>query len=172
MIKRHFPVLILLQLLIVLFTVNAYAESKTLVLTTEVPEIVNPTYTLVIPENQSIPYKSTEVDLGNVEIKNASGFANGIDLQLSYRSTAFASETTETTIPFNCKLTLPKSGELVDSGTSGAVRLKGSEDGKVYAADGSNYYELSIALASEDWGNASSGKYNASITFTAEIVKE
>ena len=153
----------------------------------DVPEIPAPAYTLNIPANQIVSYKTESHDIGCPTVSDAFGFAAGKDIKLSISWTEFRSESTSTTIPFAMKFTSP-SNESYDF-TSGTVYFIGNDVGTVeeYPVDISISTGEHIPVACfmlkfnvVDWDNALPGEYNkamtgeykASITFSTEIMEQ
>lgn len=145
----------------------------------DVPEIPAPAYTLNIPANQMVSYKTESHDIGCPTVSDAFGFAAGKDIKLSISWTEFRSESTSTTIPFAMKFT-SHSNESYDF-TSGTVYFIGNDVGTVeeYPVDISISTGEHIPVAcfmlkfnAVDWDNALPGEYKASITFSTEIMEQ
>lgn len=178
--KKFFAVLLVVTMIASMATVVSAADTTTL--TTTVPAA---TYTLNIPADQEISFGATETNIGNLTVTDASGFAEGKNLEVTVTYDAFKADGIATTIPFQVDAGV-KDPERYDSRidsneiiifmglSTGAVSQNGKlpfEDytGKVYAdiIDG-----LSVRIESADWGKALAGEYTATITFTCEVVVE
>lgn len=151
----------------------AFAANQT-VLTTTVPAA---TYTLNVPADQEIPFGTTKMDIGELTITNASGFASGKNIEVTFTKTDFTCPNTSTTIPFD----LVYEFELVTSSPIRTIIFTGLLDGSVsnsfYVGNTStpgkgNGNLLTLSAESADWGKALGGEYTATITFTAEVVAE
>ena len=164
--------LLLAAMLLLALAVPAYADGST-TLTTEVPPA---TYTLSIPADQTIEFNATSVKIGNVSVPESSGFAVGKNLKVTITYSAFTSDTTSTTIPFELKKYeyTASSGAyttLINSGDS--LSFTGKTSGSVNEnASGTHggVQNLVVTINSSDWGKALGGTYTATITFTSEVV--
>lgn len=163
--------------LLMLASVATVALASTTTLTTTVPPA---TYTLNIPADQEIPFGETKHSIGTVTVTDAAGFAIGKNLKVTIDCDAFACEGVPTTIPFSIDCA---DDDQVIHGNGLNVReltFYGSVYGGVteYARFGSHtsdtWYnkDMSVSIASTDWGKALAGDYTATITFTAEVVAE
>lgn len=175
--------MLLAVLTVFLFSTVAFAEGTT-TLTTTVPDAE---YMLNIPANQAIPYGKTSTDIGSITVTDASGFAEGKNLQVTLDYTDFTCAGVKTTIPFKVYLQdSTHAGSLTDrvmvtSGSS--ILFEGKSDGSVneevyqQKSSPSGGYLLYmddtlVQITSENWGKALAGNYTATITFTAEVVAE
>lgn len=170
--KKLFAILLAVMMVASMATVVSAAEGTT-TLTTTVPAA---TYTLNIPADQEIEFGASVTDIGNVTVSNASGFAEGKNLEVTIDYTSFSSATNSTTIPYILRAE-NSSGSIVDEIHSGnSIIFEGSYDGTTRGAkmDNSQVYidTLSIYVAQTNWGKALAGEYTATITFTAEVVVE
>jgi len=170
---KKLTALLLAVMLVASMAVVASAESTT-TLTTTVPAA---TYTLNIPADQEIPFGTTDLNIGELSVTNASGFAVGKNLAVTLNYDTFKCETTSTTIPFNVIITNANTyGEKpIASGSS--VTFLGKEDGSTYEyvqceSNVPDCKKFFITMDSQDWGKALAGDYTATITFTAEVVVE
>ena len=77
--KKLISIFMIVTLLICCFTATAFASDQT-VLTTTVPDA---TYTLNIPDDKRIDFGETELNIGDVSITNASGFAVGKNIKVT-----------------------------------------------------------------------------------------
>lgn len=160
------------------------ASAATTTLTTAVP---GGDYTLVIPDNQEIPFGTTSRNIGSVKVSNATGFAIGKNLNVAVNYGPLASSTVETTIPYNLYSYYARSTSSYNTMSNaklennGVLTFTGKSDGTVrshYNDSNSNYsgeylwYDLTFNASSSDWGAALPGDYSSTITFTAEVVRE
>lgn len=169
--KKLFAILLAVMMVASMATVASAANTTTL--TTTVPTA---TYTLNIPADQEIEFGALVTDIGNVTVSNASGFAEGKNLEVTIDYTHFSSATNSTTIPYILRAE-NSSGSIVDEIDSGSsIIFEGSYDGTTRGAkmDNSQVYinTLSIYVAQTDWGKALAGEYKTTITYTAEVVAE
>lgn len=169
-------------------TTVAFAAESTTTLTATVPAA---TYTLNIPANQEIPFGTTQADIGNITVTDATGFAVGKNLEVTISYDAFKADGVSTTIPYTLSLFASSSSsniydatKAINSGsvvtfagkTNGTVEEKLELD-TVYMQGGSTTPKLPVSsirfkALSEDWGKALAGEYTSTITFTAEVVVE
>lgn len=178
----------IVSILLVLVTVlsmgtMAFADGTT-TLTTTVPAA---TYTLNIPADQTIAFGATSTNIGSIYVTNASGFSVGKNLSVSVVYSSFASESTNTTIPFTIHLASSKVGDgdkvtkydvasgekLVFLGTANNDvnkfhRLDPDTNSVAFRECDETY----VNVRSSDWGKALGGDYTATITFTSEVVVE
>ena len=170
--KKLISTFMIVTLLICCFTATAFASNQT-VLTTTVPDA---TYTLNIPDNQEIAFRTIETDIGAVTITDASGFAAGKNVSVTIAHSDFTCEDNTTTIPYNLVLYYKDGGHTNLYSSEDGLLFRGQYDGTVAVPNvSSGNYRLSfekIALRdnSEDWGKALGGEYSSTITFTSEIV--
>lgn len=174
--------LILTVVLTVSFATIALADDPTTVLTTEVPDA---TYTLHIPEDQTITFGEPKTTIGNVSVSDSSNFAVGKNLEVMVAYDSFKSDDVNTTIPFDIvginetKSTYSKTFKSGDT-----MIFEGQYQGYVNSktiigsfSDGKASYPVymdavNVVVKSEDWGKALAGEYSSVITFTAEVVAE
>lgn len=167
--------LVLAFLMVFSMAVVASAESTT-TLTTTVPAA---SYTLNVPAKQEIPYNAEKVTLAVPTVSDASGFAEGKNLCVSFSYSALSCPDVNTTIPYTITYdTSPNQsfsfGENVlvfrgesDGGVSSAY--PGQSNGQAIITSGSIYH-LYINIKGYDWGKALGGDYTSIITYTAEVV--
>lgn len=162
-------------------TIMASAENTT-VLTTTVPDAE---YTLNIPADQTISYGATKAEIGVVTVTNATGFAEGKNLQVTLTYNDFACANVSTTIPYTVGCSYMINGGQKDLLPTGdAITFLGLDSGAVeqyhqftakdsgghdYQEDAEVYF---IEVESSDWGKALGGTYTSTITFTAKVVVE
>ena len=171
-------------------TIVAFAANTT-TLTTTVPSA---TYTLNIPADQVIPFGTTKASIGNVTVTDATGFAEGKNLNVTVTYDVFTAEGISTTIPYSLSLhaespnsntreanrEIPSGSAFLFEGKSnGSVnkntKLETTYSGTYGGAGGTTMIpvtDLQFSAASEDWGKALGGEYTTTITFTAEVVVE
>ncbi len=184
--------LALAVLMVASMAIVAFAAESTTTLTATVPAA---TYTLNIPANQEIPFGTTQADIGNITVTDATGFAVGKNLEVSVTYDAFKADGISTQIPYalslyaagsesstgsdayhSAKEDIPSGSVLVFTGNatgSVAENIK-LESSYVVSSGVKNIPVTSVRFtaASEDWGKALSGEYTSTITFTAEVVVE
>lgn len=183
--KKLFALTLAVMMLASMATVASAAEATTTKSTTLTTSVPAATYTLNIPEDQEIAFGATRTRIGNITVTNASGFAEGKNLNVAVTYGEFESEAVSTTIPFTLEYTYcPFSTDINREFSSGKVfSFIGEASGTVteepqLATVGQNATEyeaitgLNLTVASEDWGKALAGDYTATITFTAEVVVE
>lgn len=165
--------LVLAVMMVASMAVVASAESTT-TLTTTVPAA---TYTLNIPADQEIEFGADNTNIGSLYITDATGFAEGKNLEVTITYDAFKSNTVATTIPFAIDLIYDNANTVGNITSGSAVTFWGQENGSTckyaretsYGKDLENFF---IVMDSADWGKALAGEYTATITFTAEVVVE
>lgn len=170
----------------------AFAAESTTTLTATVPAA---SYTLNIPANQEISFGTTQADIGNITVTDASGFAIGKNLEVTISYDAFTSNGISTQIPYT--LSLYAAGSEENTGSSAyhsakedlpsgsSILFSGNASGAVaeYIKLETNYVtttgtkmipvtSIRFNALSEDWGKALAGEYTSTITFTAEVVVE
>ena len=157
---------------------TVYAQNVT-TLTTTVPDA---TYTLNIPADQTITFGATSTEIGDVTVSDASGFAEGKNLEVTITYAAFTSAGVSTTIPYTIQA--EENGTTEQRTISSGGRLKfhgGRSDGLYEGAHFSNSPKqgsgkldspLKVVIESTDWGKALGGDYTAELVFTAEVVVE
>lgn len=170
--------LVLTMISICTFSTTAFAENTT-TLTTAVPDA---TYTLNIPADQEIAFGATSTSIGNVTVTDASGFAEGKDLQVTVTYDDFTCNDVRTTIPYSLALYESQYKNTKDLPTEESFLYKGKYDGTTYEqciiadrTSGNVVYpvyaeELLVKIKSSDWGKALAGSYSTTITFTSEVV--
>ena len=165
--KKIFAILFTVAMLASMATVASAASTTTL--STTVPAA---SYTLNIPADQKIDFGAASTNIGKLTITNASGFADGKNLNISVTYTDFECEGVATTIPFT--LTAPNHNHFA-SGTTLTFLGKSNgtlEEGFVTSTSSYRENEIIVEVESVDWGKALAGEYTATITFTAEVVAE
>ena len=163
-------------------TVVSAAETtttKTTTLTTSVPAA---TYTLNIPEDQTIKFGATQTRIGDITVTDAVGFAAGKNLNIKLTYDAFKCDEVSTEIPFKVYGSYSRNGKSYDYNipSGEALLFEGRSDGALDVpekdADASlgaqHLSGIGVKITSEDWGKALAGEYTATITFTAEVVVE
>lgn len=170
----------------------AFAAESTTTLTATVPAA---SYTLNIPANQEIPFGTTQADIGNITVTDASGFAVGKNLEVTISYDAFTSDGISTQIPYtlslyaagseestgssayhSAKKDLPSGSSILFAGNaSGAVAELIKLESSYVTTSGAKMIPVTsirFNALSEDWGKALAGEYTSTITFTAEVVVE
>lgn len=190
--KKFFAIALAVAMFASMATVASAAEnSKTTTLTTNVPAA---SYTLNIPADQEIPFRSTSTNIGNVTITDSENFAVGknIEVTITYDG-LFVSDEVNTTIPYSIRATATgySGGGSYGSGGSTSISLD-KPSGSVFTFEGlangtcSEYFvikksdygtqnetiALKMDIAASAWGKALAGEYSTTITFTAEVVAE
>lgn len=169
--KKLFAILMVALMVVSMTTVVSAANTTTL--TTTVPAA---SYTLNIPADQTIPFGTEKIDIGNVTVTDSAGFAEGKNLKVTVTYEDFACSAVTTTIPYVLQPVMGlgtnigsalKSGDFITfmGQNTGEV----AEQAKVSANDMDG---LCFVADSEDWGKALAGEYTSTITFTAEVVAE
>lgn len=171
--KKIFSILLLIAVLS--SPVLAFADGTT-ELTTFVPEAE---YTLLIPGNMEIPYKSTQQTIGTIDIASASGFAEGKNLRVTVTYSPFTSPTTSTSIPYSLSLYANGAKTFLEKKLSsgGTFLFQGSSYGSLSAySESSNTtcknFTLEFNATAASWGKALGGAYSSAITFTSEVYVE
>ena len=139
------------------------------------------TYTLNIPDDKRIDFGETELNIGDVSITNASGFAVGKNIKVTASYDELKNNDAVTVIPYSLEYrlssTLGTGNDYID--IKEGIYFPGNEDGGVNETvsktnstlPGSYRIQGVIFKAdSEDWGRALGGDYSSTITFTAEVV--
>ena len=171
--KKLLAILLAVTMLASVATVASAANTTTL--TTTVPAA---TYTLNIPADQEIPFGAESTNIGAFTVSNASGFAEGKNLKVSFTYGDFVSDGVNTTIPFVIGgLYGNDSHEWRTFNSGDNVVFRGVSNGgvaKPYAGVNQTITleNLCVKINSTDWGKALAGEYTATITFTAEVVAE
>lgn len=170
--KKLFAILLAVMLFASMATVASAASTTTL--TTTVPAAA---YTLIIPADREIPYGKTLMEIGNLDVTNEVGFADGKNLKITVNYTDFTCDNVSTTIPISISFgSHLMSGEFTEKeaiADGDYLMCEGESNGRVGApksANGSVGDLLAIKVQSADWGKALAGDYTATITFTAEVV--
>lgn len=153
----------------------ALADGTT-TLTTTVP--ASATYTLNIPADQAIAYGATDTDIGALTVSNASGFANGKDLEVTITYGDFTSEDVDTTIPMGLygDYISGSSPDTLYIYSGDSLWFPGDSSGKVSSMPKTkndyryNITNLSVRIGSSAWGKALGGDYTNTITFSAKVV--
>lgn len=172
--KKLASLLLVLALFLSLGTTALAAEitsTQSTKLTTTVPAAQ---YTLNIPANQTIEFGVERTNIGNVTVTNASGFAEGKNVEVTITSEPFTSETTSTSIPIGLNYT--NAGKTVgmsaygnkitfEGQVGGTVAQKAHINGETFVVD-----HLTVGINSDKWGKALAGDYSATITFTSSVV--
>ena len=168
-------VLILLIALLLVLPLATVASAATMTMTLTVPEAE---YTLVIPQNQQIPFRSKGEMLGPVSTKNASGFAEGKNLRVTVSAAPFTSATTDTVLTYTLSgQQAITGGKEFALGTNFDIVFEGQSDGslgfsKVMTGSGLEGFDcLEIDFNEDDWDDLKPGDYTATITFNAQIVE-
>lgn len=171
--KKIFSILLLIVVLS--SSVLAFADGTT-ELTTFVPEAE---YTLLIPGNMEIPYKSTKETIGTIDIASSSGFAEGKNLKVAVTYSPFVSSTASTTIPYSLTLYANDAKTFLEKKLSsgGTFLFKGTSFGTLSAfSESSNItcknFTLEFNANASVWGKALGGAYSSTITFTSEVYVE
>lgn len=159
----------------------ALADGTT-TLTTTVPD--NVTYTLNIPENQTVDFGTGQFDINFPTISNGANFTLGKNVVVTItHDGGFKSDDVNTTIPYTVSA-VPKDGSLYEgdetefAGNSYTATFKGESDGNVkqyaYSPENPNWrlMKMRFRLNSADWGKALPGDYYSVITFSSEVVTE
>lgn len=151
----------------------AFAESTT-TLTMNVPEAE---YVLNIPASQTVEGLSVDFPFtfleGTVSITDASGFAEGKNLELGVSWTEFTAEDVSTTIPYSFCLT-PENGPGIWH-KNGIYTFYGNAEGTVdefYMYGGKECKYVQIVVDTNAIQKALAGTYTSVITFTTEVVAE
>lgn len=178
--KKLLAFLLAVAMLASMATMTFAAETTTTKSTTLTTTVPAATYTLNIPEDQTIPYGQTITEIGQLSISDGAGFGQGKNVEVTVTHSDFVSEAVSTTIPFQIDLYSSRALDSTDSmavpsGT--ALTFAGKRDGTVaqYCTNGnsSDWGDITkITVASADWGKALAGEYTATITFAAEVVVE
>lgn len=170
--KKLFAILLAVTMLASMATVVSAAENTT-TLTTTVPSA---TYTLNIPADQEIEFGALYTNIGEIEVTDAEGFAEGKDLKVTITYTDFASDSVATKIPFTLhvsdKTQFTQLTVFDDVESGSAITFRGQADGTTTKWCDSLRNKTWIRIDSADWGKALAGEYTATITFTAEVVVE
>lgn len=173
--RRRLVAIMLSVISVLMLSIPVLADGDT-VLTTTVPAAV---YTLNIPENQEIPFGTTNKEIGNITVTDASGFAVGKDLKVTVSYEPFKSTDVSSTIPYSLWLRPAGSSGIYDLGANGSCTFPGKSDGSVYEradikSSGSTTYSeavsLQVSITADSWGKALAGDYSSTITFTSEVV--
>lgn len=148
------------------------AQSGTTKLTTTVPAA---SYVMHIPADQTVAFGATSTKIGNVTVTDATGFAEGKNVEVTVTHDDFHSDSVGTTIPYD----LVATGSTVEYGTVGKLAFKGKADGTVneetyitYGKATGYMKNLVISMTSTAWGKALAGEYTSTITFTSAVVVE
>mgnify|MGYP004659600365 CR=1 FL=1 len=173
--------LLMAVLMLGTLTIPVFADGNTTTLTTTVPEAE---YTLTIPADMEISYGTETVVIGEIKATSVSGFTVGKGLKVKIEHTEFTCSGVETTIPFQLAITAsadnpidnifcsPSSGSfsLTFRKRSGEAILKPTV--KKTTTTWSTYGEAHVLFKakSSDWANALAGNYNATLTFSSEVV--
>lgn len=178
---KKLTALLLAILTVVSCSAFAFADNTT-TLTTTVPDA---SYTLNIPADQTIPYGETIVSIGECSVTNAKNFGAYKNLNVTLSYDAFASETTDTTIPYQIRkhykgqVNTSKPVQdyyeqvgdgLVFQGQTGGSISESFVINSSYAQE-STGKELCLYISDAAvWEKANSGTYTSVITFTAQVV--
>lgn len=167
--------LILAIALLLVLPLATVASAETMTMTFTVPEA---DYTLVIPRDQEIPFRSQGEVLGSVRVKDASGFTEGKNLLVTVSATPFTSATTDTALTYTLiGNQATAGGKKYDLGTNFDIVFEGQSDGslgfsKVMTGSGLQGFDaLEIDFNEEDWDSLKPGNYSATVTFSADIVE-
>ena len=170
--KKLLALLIAFLLVLPLATV---ASAETMTMTLTVPEA---DYTLVIPRDQEIPFRSKGEVLGSVRVKDVSGFAEGKNLRVTVSAAPFTSATTDTVLTYTLSgQQAITGGKEFALGTNFDIVFEGQSDGslgfsKVMTGSGLEGFDcLEIDFNEDDWDDLKPGDYTATITFNAQIVE-
>lgn len=152
----------------------AFASSTT-TLTTNVPAA---TYKLNIPADTVITFNETETNIGSVSVTEATGFADGKNLEVKVSYDAFQCEGRTTTIPYIIEFSSARGG--IEVPNNGIITFEGLEDGSVKefyektftSSPNAQLEKTLVKIESKAWGKALAGEYTSTITFTAEVVAE
>ena len=171
--KKFFAILLAVAMFASMATFVSAAENTT-TLTTTVP---GASYTLNIPADQEIEFGATATNIGDITVKNSSGFAWGKNLKVTLSWEDFKSDSVSSTIPFYINAYYSDEDYYVlQSGDH--IFFEGQSDGSVsdlwvWAADRTYAIKnFGVAITSYNWGKALAGNYTATITYTAEVVVE
>lgn len=186
--KKLFAILLAVTMLTSVATVASAAENTT-TLTTTVPAA---SYTLNIPADQEIAFRTTTASIGNITITDSENFAVGknIEVTITYDG-LFTSEEVSTTIPYSIRATATGSSSGGSYGSGGTTSISlDKPSGSIFTFEGlangtcSEYFNikqsgygtikdtigLKMDIQAADWGKALAGEYTTTITFTAEVV--
>ncbi len=151
-----------------------YADGTTTISTT----VPASQYTLVIPADQSIEYRSSSTDIGILTVTDSSGFAIDKNLKVTIEYTNFSCPNTSTTIPYKLVADGTKSSTELSSGSN--VYFHGSFNGAVdtyfcskQVVSGTitdTFTNLLVKVEPGSWGKVLAGEYTSTITFTSEVV--
>lgn len=162
---RKITAILLALLSVAVMPLTAFA-SQTTELTTTVPAA---SYTLIVPDSQTVPFGAIKATVGSVDIENGSGFAVGKNVKVTITYAPFTSESVSTTIPYDLHFaSVYSEGEVTDVPSGGSIYFYGQHTGEV--SNTANYGDAYITMNSADWGKALGGTYTSLITFTAEVV--
>ena len=164
-------------MMIVFVPMATYADNATH-LTTSVPHA---TYTLNIPADQEIEFGVTATKIGDLTVSDATGFADGKNLEVTVTYTPFESETVDTTIPYTVRAKSDDDDKFYDINSGDIVRFYGkvSNTSTLYEKPHlststevgvRDITEWRVSVDSDDWGRALGGDYSSEIVFTAEVV--
>lgn len=146
------------------------AQSGTTKLTTTVPAA---SYVMHIPADQTVAFGAIKTEIGNVTVTDATGFAEGKNVEVTVTHDDFHSDSVETTIPYN----LAAADSTSTLGDAKKLTFKGKPNGTVdeetYIVGTKNdgyMKKLVIDMTSAAWGKALAGEYTSTITFTSAVV--
>lgn len=175
--KKLFAILLAVTMLASMATVASAASTTTL--TTTVPAA---SYTLNIPVDQKIPFGATSTNIGCVTVTDATGFAEGKNLNVTLTYSDFVCSGVSTTIPYFVQMAgtnwqnTNSVGAYVENYISGATLvfegLPSTEVREYPRQEAVEFNSMNIIISSADWGKALAGDYSSTITFTAEVVAE
>ena len=174
---------IIVSIMIIVFVFSfagiALADGTT-TLTTTVPD--NVTYTLNIPEDQVVPFNTSNVYLQYPYVTDAVNFTAGKSVKITITPQGyFESDTVETTIPYSFSVhhnTAGGNGHIKSSDGIFYLYAGGNSSSNVVAPYGEavtlNYNvpvtSMDVYIESRNWGKALPGDYSTVITFSSEIV--
>ena len=172
--KKILALVIGLLLIVPMATVVSAASTT---LTMVVPEAE---YTLVIPKNQQISYRSKGEVLGGVSVKDTAGFSEGKDLEVTVTAAPFTCSTTDTELSYTLSAQQATAGgKEFELGTNFRIVFQGKSDGSldtlskvITKSSGAQSFDvLEIDFNDADWDDLKPGEYTATITFKAKVVE-
>ena len=162
------------------------ASAASMTMTTTVP---NAGYTLVIPQSLEVPYEAEYVDLGRVEVTDTYGFREGTYLRVRIDAEPFTCTETNTEMYYKIFAAVHAAGikrhelqndcwlifEREADGTlfplaSAALEYGCDESGNWTYGETWNFDCLEAHFDEAGWARLEPGKYNAVITFRAQIM--
>lgn len=173
---RKLIALILAVCTLLSFAVVASADATFTNSTTLTTQVPSASYVMNIPADQTVEFGMTSVDIGNVTITEAKGFAEKKNVEVTVDFTDFTSKGVDTTIPYKLYARNSSNTGSKEIAKGGVLRFVGKSDGTVretasYVDETSASVDsVRMSILSSDWGKALAGAYTSTITFTSAVV--